>query len=674
MTTDYSHLLRAAYKEFHHGNAYYKGKGREFNVWLSEHHPAAFAVHFERAEGGRQDLDYDAAVPLYIMRPYIIEYLHSVVFSADHSNVLEDFLYTSFRSQQFIAMTRANAVIDLAISRPLRWLAGNSFKLDKWSPASMGRALDLVEQLFTKASVDGKVLLDPTLDVFKEIADEQPLFAAWRKHMYEEHTVVGPDGKTKHLAYKLAHDEIFSPVDPTNAAALVQQKTIEYLEVQCVAGLRKMHDPKLALSNKLTSQEGSSSFGKSAEVHEDTQGLDATNDRLAESVFGVYDYVLKRFPNISMEAASAVAMAMRSKSFSKGGYFHSLPPHEQEALVEVARCSVREMRKVDHADHADHDAYVTAKRKSNSQLELDALVKQYGLALSFFTKWKSRGVADMYKMQEALDAIDTKEVSDAKKATQAKLNYLREQIDMRVVGLGFVEFKTPWSSSTDETVGTVDHLKELLTEILWDERARQVDGDLPEAAVVPIMKRKQFKQLGDPTVQAGALASTVKELSPEELLELAKQKRTELEEAGEIDAVGDEQPEDSPKLDESMVGTKLEVCWRYWRKPTDQEKAAGENRKKIGVKIWCEGEVVQVANGTTDRASPRCKNLLKAGALRIRWPEDKERDEDESFTWSIFQDADWNQDAHLGWRFTKEELAKRAAAAAAARPPPKRRK
>ena len=71
---------------------------------------------------------------------------------------------------------------------------------------------------------------------------------------------------------------------------------------------------------------------------------------------------------------------------------------------------------------------------------------------------------------------------------------------------------------------------------------------------------------------------------------------------------------------------------------------AGEKRKKIGVKIWCEGEVVQVANGTTDKESPRCKNLLQAGALRIKWPEDKDREvpEPESFTWNIFQETDWN--------------------------------
>ena len=124
MTTDYTSLLRAAYKEFHCSNcAYYKGKGREFWAWMRENHPKAFAPPFERAEGGRQDLDYDAAIPLYTMRTYMIEFLHTLVFGSNHSNVLEDFLYLSFSSMQFVAMTRANALVDLLISRPLRWLS-----------------------------------------------------------------------------------------------------------------------------------------------------------------------------------------------------------------------------------------------------------------------------------------------------------------------------------------------------------------------------------------------------------------------------------------------------------------------------------------------------------------------------------------------------------------------
>lgn len=54
MDTQYDQLLRAIYKEFHHGGRYYKGKGAEFSSWMLEHYPNAFYMHLERAEGGRQ--------------------------------------------------------------------------------------------------------------------------------------------------------------------------------------------------------------------------------------------------------------------------------------------------------------------------------------------------------------------------------------------------------------------------------------------------------------------------------------------------------------------------------------------------------------------------------------------------------------------------------------------
>lgn len=57
MTTEYDQLLRAVYKEFHEGGMYYKGKGAEFASWMLEHHPEAFFMHIERAEGGRQVSD-----------------------------------------------------------------------------------------------------------------------------------------------------------------------------------------------------------------------------------------------------------------------------------------------------------------------------------------------------------------------------------------------------------------------------------------------------------------------------------------------------------------------------------------------------------------------------------------------------------------------------------------
>ena len=66
----------------------------------------------------------------------------------------------------------------------------------------------------------------------------------------------------------------------------------------------------------------------------------------------------------------------------------------------------------------------------------------------------------------------------------------------------------------------------------------------------------------------------IKNLSGAELLALAHQKHAEMEEAGELDGVGDEQT-DAPPLDDSMVGSKLEVCWLYWRPPSANGRGDG---------------------------------------------------------------------------------------------------
>lgn len=238
----------------------------------------------------------------------------------------------------------------------------------------MGIALDLVEQFFERAQHDGSLFLDPALDIFKPIANEQPLFAEWRRYTMEEESLLAPDGVTKHLVWKQALAELIAPVDETNVAT--RAKCIEYLEVQCVAALRKLHDPKLALRDHLTSQDGEKSYGKSKQAHEDLIGCHATNDALSESVFGTYDMILRRCPGISMEAASGVSQAVRSMMLSHGdavqrrkasqrtkddaafiGWFYKLPQKEQEALVEVARVSVAEMRTIDRSDHRALDEY-----------------------------------------------------------------------------------------------------------------------------------------------------------------------------------------------------------------------------------------------------------------------------------------------------------------------------
>ena len=440
-----------------------------------------------------------------------------------------------------------------------------------------------MHDVFELAANDGSVLLDPTRDIFEPIAKVQPLFAEWRRYMFEEEHIYSPDGNERHLIFKLAREELLNPKDPTNAAPCVREKTIEYLQVQCKGGLAKILDTKLALANNLAPTD--------VLARADTIGLDATNDRLAESIFGIWDYVLRRNPGISLEAASALVQASWGKYFDEGGALEQLPEKEARALFEYARSTVKSSRQVDKADHGELDAYHTAKRKSNSQLELDALVKEYALALSFFDRWRKRGVESPKAMREKLEGIAT---------SQLKLDWLREQIQMRVVGLGFDEFKPAWSSSKDQYVGTVDDLSDQLRAILMEEQQRRNEEELPEAAVVPQMRRKTFKELGTPTVQAAALADKVLALPAAELLERAQAERARLGDADEIDEVGDNQPLEAPPCNDSLLGTGLEVRYHYWAPVTEAERAAGDKRKKRAVDIWCECEAVQVANGTTN--------------------------------------------------------------------------
>ena len=108
MSVDGMQLIRAAYKEFNKGGAYAKGKQREFLAWLKKHHPSTLWLPIERAEGGRQDLTFDAAVPLFINRMLLVEFLRGLLVPGA-KNTLEEFLYTTLRCSEMVALLRVCA-------------------------------------------------------------------------------------------------------------------------------------------------------------------------------------------------------------------------------------------------------------------------------------------------------------------------------------------------------------------------------------------------------------------------------------------------------------------------------------------------------------------------------------------------------------------------------------
>lgn len=162
------------------------------------------------------------------------------------------------------------------------------------------------------------------------------------------------------------------------------------------------------------------------------------------------------------------------------GYFHKLPKKESIALVEMARVSRIDMRKIDAADAAEHAAYVKAKRKSELEEELGKVIKQAAFAVTFFDRWQKRAVRSVTEMNAKLRSDFDEPV--ASKREQLKLNWLREQIQMRVLGFNWTEFRTSWSCGTDEEVGSFEQLRGHLMEILEEERDRDMNGELPVSA------------------------------------------------------------------------------------------------------------------------------------------------------------------------------------------------
>jgi hypothetical protein len=93
----------------------------------------------------------------------------------------------------------------------------------------------------------------------------------------------------------------------------------------------------------------------------------------------------------------------------------------------------------------------------------------------------------------------------------------------------------------------------------------------------------------------------------------------------------------------------VEVCWKYFHKET-----------KEPMLIWSPGRVVRVADGLTDRRSPKARTVLPAGMVLWAWDADPEFGEAAGEQWLALLPQKWNPPRQLlyGWRYDPREFAK----------------
>jgi hypothetical protein len=529
---------------------------------------------FERAAGGRQDLAFDGAVPIVANVVLCLTYLRDKVFTPGHKNVLEDFLWHSLSCVEMLASVRVFTLFDLVLSMPLRWLCGSSAKLTNWSVYSMGTVLDLVFTFLERVAEDGEVLLDPTVDVFAELADSQPAFREWRTDLLKD-TIQSPDGSEPHKWYARVLAEAREPSDAS--VKQTTDMTVQLAAAMATRGLEKMRDPKVAISNLLSSQDGKYSVLHSADMHAATVGAHTTNDRV-ESNFGCYDAVIRIFRTISVEAAAGIAQAMRmhylespkvphrrnishsrkqlqapSEVPSSVGFFDRMPEAVQEAFVEAARKLALMARQWERDDRREQFEYRERRRAYNLQLRMEALAERGALAVERFNAYPAHAETDVARAFAEVDG---------KGSDTERVRWLRFQMELRTLGFGWSDLAVPVKQGNETAKEQVARLRSQLKEILREEKVRRRNGKVPDEPPMPDFEAKSLKQLGQATAESLDLAKRAM-CDPVELQAAIERERKRRQDAGFADEVQAAQPPEAPPLDSSLEGAQLEICWHY---------------------------------------------------------------------------------------------------------------
>lgn len=159
-----------------------------------------------------------------------------------------------------------------------------------------------------------------------------------------------------------------------------------------------MHDKKLALADKLASQDGANTFGKNADAHNRTLGIHATNDTV-ENKFATGDYAMRTYRGISVLNASGIVQQRAAHDFDRPanvvsdrrkrkatpedappvGFFWQLNASLRESLVTMARRELPNAVKQGRADKLSHDEEKLKRREEAVQRQLDATIEAYGM-------------------------------------------------------------------------------------------------------------------------------------------------------------------------------------------------------------------------------------------------------------------------------------------------------
>ena len=432
-------------------------------------------------------------------------------------------------------------------------------------------------------------------------------------------------GKTKVLGAKKIRDELFNPKRQENIDTKDLVEKMAVVASECV--LKELHDKKKQTHEHLDSMDGRLSMKNvTDEMHKATLHKMATND-VAEGPFAGTSQQLQTFTTLSGTNASAVAQARFNGDFNrpekelcrrkssdnsdnspKTGAFIGLGKEMLETAIQFALNKVKEVKKGQRESLKRQGDVKAAKLALLKEKGLKAATKEYIDKLYYYDMYNS---LRCWRTADEVDAGLAQLSSDRK-----RLDEIKEQIRMRVLGLGWDDKHHAWSSKGCQY--TFSELADHLKNAIIPEQGKRI---IPIAPPVNLQERKPLPTLGTTAADVDKMNNDQNK-NNEKIRDNAQKQRDELESQNIGDVVEEMQPRNAPLCDDTLVDRKIEVCLQ-----------AGE------VCMWYRGEVKHLHD--------------KNNHVNVKWT-DLDDGEAEISTQRLLPSL-WNKHKHGGWRFSKEE-------------------
>ena len=226
-------------------------------------------------------------------------------------------------------------------------------------------------------------------------------------------------------------------------------------------------------------------------VRNELLGRDATNDR-SESALGGTTHQLQQYGRIGITNAAAMSDAKTNGYFRRftcqsgrtetKGMFHQFERRMRECLLTVA---IEDAPQTVSVNREELDNQREAKRKKEEMIKKKSLEKAEEALIEASYYWDMCFSDVCWNGKQSI----VKTMLARLRSESAKVEALKENIRMRVLGLGWKQFSITWSQKGMRR--SVDKLAMHLKMIIREERKLMPPTDpaleMPKRAVLPIL-------------------------------------------------------------------------------------------------------------------------------------------------------------------------------------------